>query len=195
MRFKPARRNGLRVQIPPDALFLRIVQGTEYQATNREPQVRFLLWRLMSEWRNGRRGILKISFLRVRIPLPTLCRCIRKAQEPALEAGGEQLAGSNPAPVLQKKRETIPLFLMFSTMYGKPVFDVIVYTDLVAIFFGKLKIGGCPTAFPSQKASAPRFGKWEINRCICSFRTGPAFLPRLSQSASMTIRWWLCSLA
>ena len=104
MRFKPARRNGLRVQIPPDALFLRIVQGTEYQATNREPQVRFLLWRLMSEWRNGRRGILKISFLRVRIPLPTLCRCIRKAQEPALEAGGEQLAGSNPAS------DTMPVY-------------------------------------------------------------------------------------
>lgn len=63
-----------------------------------------------------------------------------------------------PPPVLQKKRETIPLFLMFSTMYGKPVFDVIVYTDLVAIFFGKLKIGGCPTAFsiPESKCSAVR---------------------------------------
>ena len=110
MRFKPARRNGLRVQIPPDALFLRIVQGTEYQATNREPQVRFLLWRLMSEWRNGRRGILKISFLRIRIPLPTLCRCIRKAQEPALEAGGEQLAGSNPAAGTTKKEGNDPSF-------------------------------------------------------------------------------------
>lgn len=75
-----------------------------------EEQVRFLLWRLMSEWRNGRRGILKISFLRVRIPLPTLCRCIRKAQEPALEAGGEQLAGSNPAAGTTKKEGNDPSF-------------------------------------------------------------------------------------
>ena len=58
----------------------------------------------------------------------------------------------------KKKREAIPLFLVFSTMYGKPVFDVIVYTDLVAIFFGKLKIGGCTTtlSIPESKCSAVR---------------------------------------
>lgn len=45
-------------------------------------------------------------------------------------------------------------------MYGKPLFDVVVYTDLVAIFFGKLKIGGCTTAFSIPESKCPAV--WEM---------------------------------
>lgn len=78
--------------------------------------------------------------------------------------------GSNPAAgITKKKREAIPLFLVFSAMYGKPLFDVVVYTDLVAIFFGKLKIGGCTTAFSIPESKCPAVWKMSHNYRMSGF--------------------------